>query len=86
MCYSNADEIALTIKEWNALFPDGLPNSYIFMNSLIGIGILLPIIKKESVKEFMQWATTKNAEFALQRASCPIEGNFPLLNASRNSQ
>lgn len=81
MCLGNAEELSLTIEGWQKLFPDGLPDFFIDTNSLIDIQAWLPHIGKVSVKVFMRWAATKNAEIAKRRASFQMTGAFPLLDA-----
>lgn len=83
MCFENAEEIRLSIPQWNELFPNGLCDCYIATAGMIDIEASLPSIRRESVNDFKQWATSKNAEAAARRASCQIRGVFPLLDASK---
>lgn len=83
MCIANASEVHLSLKEWLALFPNGLPSCYTDTDSEISIETSLPHIAKAQEKDFKQWATSRNAEVAERRASCRTTGVFPLLSALR---
>lgn len=85
MCYTNAEEVSISMAQWNELFPDGFPVCYIDTDGPIDIKASLPNIEKGCVRDFRQWATTKNAERAARLASCRITGVFPLLNALKTT-
>lgn len=85
MCFNNNEEIALSIQEWTVLFPRGLPTCFTVTSSWINAEAWLPLIEKGYVRTFQRWATSNNAELAKRVASCPIRGDFPLLNASRRN-
>ncbi len=86
MCFVNANEVSLSIKEWRALFPHGFPLCYTDTDSWIDIPRSLPNIAKAKESEFTQWATTRNAERAQRHASCPTNGVFPLFDALRSNR
>lgn len=85
MCYVNAEEVSLSMSEWNALFPDGFPACYTDTDGMIDIEAYLPNIAKALVNDFKRWATSRNAERAQRLDSCRITGVFPLLDALKRA-
>lgn len=83
MCYQNADELKMTFFEFQAIFPDGIPEFYTAIDTVYKIERLLPIIEKAREKDLKLWGIMKNAELAKKVVSCRIRGRFPLLDALR---
>ena len=76
MCYPNGEEIKKNLKGWLQFYAVGTCACYTATNSLINIETSLVNIKKASAKDFRLWATTRNAEVAAMRASCPWHRGF----------
>lgn len=84
MCFVNAEEIALSLADWRELFPNGFPGCYTCIDTPTDIEAWLPNIARAYVKDFTQWAMSRNAEIAAQIGSCQPTGIFPRLNAMLN--